>query len=79
MKERECPHCGKKVDAAIEVNFEDTSPTEGDYSVCINCAGVSIYGPNLTLRKPSHLEGLELYRNEDVRKAVFNIMGIKKL
>lgn len=50
-----CPSCGHKIDAATSA-YGDYEPAEGDISLCIRCANVSIFGNDLTLRRPSMLE-----------------------
>jgi hypothetical protein len=46
-----CPYCGHKLNAA-GLPSGDAAPAPGDYSVCIACAGVLIFGDDLALRKP---------------------------
>lgn len=42
-----CPHCGRMTDR--QTSFEGETPSEGQLSICIGCAGVSVFSPELKL------------------------------
>ncbi|WP_106256183.1 hypothetical protein [Stenomitos frigidus] len=44
-----CPHCGYKLDAC-SVPFSLDSPSVGDLSVCIDCAGLLQFGKGLVVQ-----------------------------
>ena len=44
-----CPNCGIKINSATDVLGEGISPSEGDFSICIMCHGVIMFGENLKL------------------------------
>lgn len=47
-----CPHCGYEADCVGHMNGEDKRPDPGDVTLCISCAGVSVFdGPDLRMRK----------------------------
>lgn len=45
----ECPHCGTSHDAASGLTTH--YPEAGDVSVCLDCAGVSVYTADLQREK----------------------------
>lgn len=45
-----CPHCGYKIDAASPPEGQ-AEPSEGDFSVCLKCAGLMVFTHDMTLRK----------------------------
>jgi hypothetical protein len=45
-----CPKCGYTLDAATKVQGDQGGPEDGDVTVCIKCASVLQYGPELKLR-----------------------------
>lgn len=47
-----CPFCGHTLDAASGADGSDDAPTEGDATVCIQCAEVLFIRADLTLRVP---------------------------
>lgn len=49
--ESRCPTCDYKLDGATVAHGEDTLPSEGDASVCLNCGQVLVYQADLTVRK----------------------------
>lgn len=66
-----CPSCKKKLDAAFSI--KGRSPSEGDISICINCAEILVFGKDLILeeitdeiRKKMKAEGIwkEVVRNQ---------------
>jgi|SRR5438270_5518304 hypothetical protein len=50
----QCPYCGHQVNGVGELNHESEPPEPGDFTLCIRCAGVSVFGPlpHMRLRKP---------------------------
>ena len=50
-----CPNCGKLLDAATDVDG-DSSPSEGDYSFCLDCAVPLMFNKDLTVRSLTALE-----------------------
>lgn len=66
-----CPHCSAFINGAtfIEDN-EKVIPEEGDVSVCLYCARVSIYLKDGTLRKPTDKEHELISDDPDIFKAV---------
>jgi hypothetical protein len=51
-----CPYCGHFCDAATEAVEGEGAPGEGDYTVCIGCAGLLRFGPIMSLHKVSDEE-----------------------
>jgi len=51
-----CPNCGRRNNAATNVDGDHHAPEPGAAAVCISCAYVSIYGSNLQLRPPTGAE-----------------------
>lgn len=50
-----CPFCFWQLDAATNMEGPD-APQPGDFTVCIECAGVLQYGPDMQLLASSLLE-----------------------
>jgi len=47
MPENACPWCGHMFDACGSLGL--SSPSKGDVSVCVNCAGLLVFGEKLEL------------------------------
>jgi hypothetical protein len=62
-----CPWCSKELDAATGVTGEG-SPDMGDATLCINCGEWCIFDSDLTLRKPTDDEFVELAADKDCRR-----------
>lgn len=52
MPECRCPWCGHKLDSAMAADpaDPDATPSPGDATVCISCAQILVFTPELTLR-----------------------------
>lgn len=55
-----CAACGHALDAATCTYGDATRPNPGDISVCIHCAEISVYTPDMTLRAASVTDLLHL-------------------
>lgn len=55
MPESTCPHCQLSLNRCTDPSGLD-SPNPGDVSICICCAGLLKYGPNLELQKLEEIE-----------------------
>lgn len=60
-----CPHCGRMNDAITDILGHDTPPSEGDASMCTDCGEWLILNADLTGRKPTDDEYVELGMDED--------------
>jgi len=48
-----CPHCNAEISAATGIDT-DNGPKEGDFSICIECGEINVFGNYAhILRKPS--------------------------
>jgi hypothetical protein len=45
-----CPSCGCKLSAATNADHQTAPPAPGDYNVCIGCAEVLVFQPDMSLR-----------------------------
>lgn len=54
-----CPSCNKQLDGATGLD-EDTVPRAGDLSLCAYCCTISVFKPDLTLRRATDEEFAEL-------------------
>jgi len=68
-----CPHCGHELNASTHVNGAD-APGPGMVSVCIYCAGVSVFGDGLELRPPTWLEAVECSLDPGVQRCVAAVL-----
>lgn len=49
--ERECPNCGELLDAATNAELgHETQPKPGDFTLCVRCASVLVFGGDMNLR-----------------------------
>lgn len=71
-----CPKCGAKLDMAFGVRT-DLKPSSGDFSLCIKCGELLVFGNDLELRLPTEQEKSKGGMNSDVLAAQIVIRGIK--
>jgi hypothetical protein len=50
-----CLHCGKVVDAGMNV-INERRPGPGDYSICAYCGHLMVFAEDLMLREPTNAE-----------------------
>jgi hypothetical protein len=56
-KQDACPFCGHTLDAVTAgPESPDATPEPGDYSVCIKCASLMVFGDGLKVRAPTEAE-----------------------
>jgi hypothetical protein len=82
IAESKCPCCGHKVDSAMEtVGNTHEGPKSGDWSVCIRCAGISVYGDDMQLRLPSDEETgrIKDYPNLEVLRGHVMTANVRRL
>lgn len=62
-----CPYCAKPLDTTQAVHSDrgDIRPVGGDISLCIECGEWGIFDSNLTLRKPTDEEQLEIGHDQN--------------
>ena len=73
MPESKCPYCEYPVDGATSATRgDDVMPKVGDYSICIECAALSIFGEGLQLRKMTTEERRLAQRNKGVMAATLH-------
>lgn len=61
-----CPHCAYEPDSHTQIRVEDPGvPEDGDISLCINCAGISVFNGN-DLRPPTEDEYESFLMDRDV-------------
>ena len=65
--DHECPHCGERMNGLAG---PAGSPAEGDVTLCVYCANISLFTEQLTLRKATPEEVGALLRNPDIMQAV---------
>jgi hypothetical protein len=56
----------------------EATPSEGDITICIECANVLIFKENLTVRKPIPAEALIAYMMPEVLLVVEAIKAMKR-
>lgn len=61
-----CPYCDYLVNGIGELNKNTDPPEPGDFTICIRCASIAVFGPlpDLRMRKPKPGE-LEKAYSED--------------
>jgi hypothetical protein len=60
-----CVNCGHQMDAAFGP-FSDHAPKPGDFSICIRCRHLMVFGPKLKLREPTADERLEAAGDQEI-------------
>ena len=58
LPESRCPYCNYKLDAAGSP--EGATPSEGDWTVCLQCASPLVFNSDLNVRKPTVVDLAEL-------------------
>lgn len=73
MIESECTCCGTKLDACIHpdeatgtIFNTPKTPSEGDFTICIECANVMRYNEDFTLRALDQDDMDHIYRNKEL-------------
>lgn len=71
VPESPCPSCGHVMNGATDPDDLDAVPVPGDATVCINCAALLVFGPELQLglMSPADLGGSGLGHDERMRLA----------
>lgn len=63
VPDSKCTACGYAMNGAICVG-EDAAPDPGDFTVCIECGHLMIFGDGLILRNPTDAEMIEIAGDE---------------
>lgn len=69
LKPHRCPHCGKRLNAAGTTDGADARPEPGDCTMCFGCGEWCVFADDLSLRKPSEDELVELLDDPDCQEA----------
>src|SRR5712664_110300 len=74
-----CPSCGYMHDRSCAINTDgkQVDPTEGAWSICIQCAQISAFTADKSLRLLSPEERQEALQDWTVRRAILSIQIIK--
>lgn len=72
-----CPYCEYKLDAATGANT-DALPEEGDWTVCIDCAGLLLFDKELKLRCPTPMEKKHMEQDPEIVKVLGYLKQIHK-
>lgn len=59
VKASPCPGCGEVQDGAFSPESDD-SPEPGDFSICLECQGLYVFGEDMQLRELTEAEILEV-------------------
>lgn len=70
-----CPACGYWFEAASCIDSPDATPSEGDFSACLNCGQLLVFTNDLQQRLPTEDEITESWKNAQLIKA---LRAIKK-
>lgn len=65
VPKQSCPFCWHKVDIA-SVETSKAPPAEGDFTLCIHCAAVLVWGSGMRLRLPDRLEAAIAAENQTI-------------
>lgn len=70
-----CPSCAYETDIHELPDGHPATPGPGDLSICVRCAALAVFTPDLTLRQPTRREAERAMRHEAVRLAVQFALG----
>jgi len=73
IKPHRCPYCGKENHKATNPLGSDIIPPPGSLSLCIGCAGISIFNDDLTTRKPTEEEKEEILKDANVQRLIIEL------
>lgn len=68
-----CPHCNCEIHIGKALDKEDKLPEEGDITVCDKCAEIAMFTGELTLRKLTPGEFVDLASDTDRARAITNV------
>lgn len=71
-----CAHCGVE-HAAVSSLFGSARPTPGAFSVCIECAEVSVFTHTLALRAPTLSEAKTIAGSIEIANARAALAAVK--
>lgn len=63
-----CWHCDRALDAASDVDPEQTKPHPGAISLCLYCGAVAVFGPDLRLLPPDEALLKKLEEDQEFRQ-----------
>lgn len=72
-----CPKCGYELDAATKVQGDNGGPEPGDVTVCIGCATVLEFGPELKL-SVANLDEIPPEVRKTLEKVSQTVMQVKE-
>ena len=73
-----CPYCSHTFNRASDLKQEPT-PREGDFSVCIYCAGLLVFNADLSVRKPTEYERDIANKSESVFNTQLMVRRLRKI
>jgi hypothetical protein len=74
-----CPWCGHLFDRTSNTEG-DQEPSEGDFTVCISCAKISVFNADRTVRKPTTAERAQMLKLPwlmQVQLGIIHVVGDK--
>lgn len=71
VPEHKCPYCSHALNR-VSIPGPDPvpEPEPGDATVCINCSAVLVFGPDLTVHKPTDEEIVDLAGSPSLLEAM---------
>jgi hypothetical protein len=79
VEQHPCPYCAHLLDAVTPTPANpNATPSEGDITVCIECACVLIFKEDLTVRKPTQPELVLFSLMPEVLLTVAAIKSMKR-
>lgn len=74
-----CPSCNGAINIGESITNTEHVPSGGDMTVCAHCAEIAVFTDELTLRKPTAVELLDLANDEESAKQLIAVQnGIRK-
>jgi hypothetical protein len=69
-----CPNCGHKLDPTIE-GFDEHMPVAGDASICFSCGDIMVFNADLSLRKATAQENIDIGMDSRVMASQISVRG----
>jgi hypothetical protein len=65
IPEYHCPACGRELNATTDP-FSDYTPKPGNYTICIYCTHIMIFGKDLSVRELTKEEAAKIKSDHEV-------------
>lgn len=78
LKPDHCLNCGKRLDGCSVVDEAFARPKEGDFTICIKCGHLMVFGDGLKLRNPTEEELRDIAGDPRIVRASTALAAIRE-